>query len=154
MNGQADRTSRTVIQLVIEGPLGTGESLQVAVGIADQMGCEAPARIDTARLDTKAYARQAQHVDGLTLARPQPALDPDEAAVGGEVAQQAVAIQMGQYGTQLGSGLGRIPDLAGIGEDGVKIEVAGEDLAIAVDDFPRRTGAWPRARAPLLQTRR
>lgn len=120
---------------------GPGQTGHVAVGIADNVRGQPAAGIDPARLHAETQPRKAEGEDGLALARGEIAPHPDETPPSAELFGQRVDVDVGQDRRERLGGLARIPDQAGIGIEGMRLQGRGEHLAGAVEQVAARFGA-------------
>ena len=91
-------------------------------------------RIDALVLGEEADAGNAEPVNLALLLGRDLALEPDEAALGGEPLAQFLGVEIGQLGGELLFRVVDVDQLARLGEQRRRLHVGGEDGAVAVDD--------------------
>ena len=124
--------------VAVEPFLDAGNTLIVDVDVADEVGDLGTIRIDALVLREEADAGQAEAIDLRALLGRDIALEPHEAALGGEPLAQLNRIEIGQDGTQQLGRLVDIDDAIGLGKQRGRTHVGRENLAIAVENVGPR----------------
>ncbi len=130
----------------IEGTLGTGQTVQIAIRITHHMCRQPAAWIDAARFNAKIHPRQTEREHRLALARRQIALHPDKAAMRGQLAGHRFNIEIRQDGCQRVRRFGRIPDQGRVGKQRIGLQGRRQHLAGAVKQIAAHRFGGDRAR--------
>ena len=108
--------------------------------MTDDVGNFGAVGIDALVLGQKPNPRKAEPVDLLALLGRDLALEPHEAALGGEPLAQLLGVDIGHdRGKELG-GLVDVDDAMRLGKQGGRAHVGRQDLSVAVEDIGPRGG--------------
>ena len=136
----------------VEPFLDAGDALVVDIDVADEVGDLGAVRIDALVLRQEADAGLAEAMNLLALLGRDLALEPDEAALGGEALPQLGGVRVRHdRGEQLGR-LVHVDDAVRLREQRGRTDVRRQDLAVAIEDVGARGrhrvvgDAAPRAR--------
>ncbi len=122
----------------VEPFLDAGDALIVDVDVADEMGDLGTVRIDALVLGQEADAGNAEPINLPPLLRRDLALEPDEAALGGEPPAQLGGIDVRHHrGEQFGCFVD-VDDPVRLGEQRGRAHVGRQDFAVAVEDVRPR----------------
>ncbi len=125
--------------VAVEPFLDAGDALVVDIHQADQMRDLRTARIDALVLAQEADAGNAEAMNVLLLLRRDLALQPDKAlACDDEPLAHFGAVEIGQRAGEQFDRLVLVDDAARLGEQRRRLDVGGEDRAVAVDDIGPR----------------
>ena len=133
----------------IERELETRKTAVVDSRVAQRVGEQGAVGIDPALVAFEGEAGQAQPVDLVLLARRQVTLDPDEAAIRGQLGEQRVVAELGQHRGKARGRLLGIEHQRGIGVERGRGQVGRDQHAVAVDDVGARAGI-PRRVVPVV----
>ena len=122
----------------VEPLLHPGDALVVDVDEADQVRDLVAGRIDALVLAQEADAGNAEAVDFLLLLRRDFALQPDEAFLRRQPLAHFAGVEIGQGRGQKLDRLVLVDDAARLAEQARRLDVGGEDFAVAVDDIGPR----------------
>ncbi len=126
--------------VVVEPFLHAGDALVVDVDQPDQMRDFGAVGIDPLVLAQEADAGNAELVNLLLLPRRDFALQPDEALLRRQPLAHLWRVEVGQRRGQKFDRLVLVDDAARLAEQARRLDVGGEDLAVAVDDIRPRGG--------------
>ena len=126
--------------LLVEPLLDAGNAAVVDVDQADDLRDGGAVRVDALVLVEEADARDAEMADFVLLLRRDLALEPDEAALGGEPLAQFLGVQIGQRGGEPLDGVVDVDQLARLGKQRGRLHVGSDNRVVAVEDVGPRGG--------------
>ena len=118
----------------VEPFLDAGDALIVDVDVADDVRDLLAVGIDAFVLVQEPEARDSEVMDLLLLLGRDLAFEPDEAALGGEPFSQLAGIEIGQHRGEQLDRLVDVDQFARLGEQRRRLDVGGQDLAVAIED--------------------
>ncbi len=126
--------------LPVEPFLDAGNALVVDIDVADLVRNRGAVRIDTLVLAEEADAGKSEPVNFLLLLGRDFALEPDEAALRRQPFAHFGGIEVRQHRRQQFNGFIDVDQLARLGKQRRRLDVGGDDRAIAVENVRPRRG--------------
>ena len=126
--------------LPVQPFLHAGNALVVDIHQPDHLRDRRTVRIDALVLGQEADAGNAETVNLALLLGRNLALEPDEAAIRRQSLAQFLGVEIGQCGGELLLGVVDVDELARLGIERGRLDVGGEDGAVAVENVGPRGG--------------